>query len=99
MPNVMAIRELRDDNMSKQTTSLAGFDVALPIGVASRSRDLMFFIGKKILIFFVSNLTRRTDEQIEHFYKTVPTGGGLVVNCGNSHTSAPVKKHSDIKNA
>ena len=44
-PNVMAIRDQRHDNMSIQTTSLAGFDVA-PLGGASGSRDLMFFIGK-----------------------------------------------------
>ena len=31
---------------NKQSTSLVGFDVAPRIGVASRSRDLMFFIGK-----------------------------------------------------
>ena len=41
-PNVMAIRDQRHDNKSKQTTSLAGFDVAPPIGVASRSRDSVF---------------------------------------------------------
>ena len=44
--NVMAIRDRRHTNKSKQITSLAGFDVALPIGVASRSRDFMLFIGK-----------------------------------------------------
>ena len=45
-PNVMAICDQRHANKSKQTTSLAGFDVAPTIGVASRPRDLMFFIGK-----------------------------------------------------
>ena len=44
--NVMTIHDRRHANKSKQTKSLAGFDVAPPIGVASRSRDLMFFIGK-----------------------------------------------------
>ena len=44
--NVTAIRDRRHNNKSKQTKSLAGFDVAPPIGVASRSCDLMFFIGK-----------------------------------------------------
>ena len=44
--NVMAILDQHHYNKSKQTTSLAGFDVALLIGVASRSRDFMFFIGK-----------------------------------------------------
>ena len=28
---------------STQTAALGGFDIAPPIGVASRSRDLMFF--------------------------------------------------------
>ena len=45
-PNVMAIRDQRHDNKCKQTTSFAGFDVAPLIGVVSRSRDLVFFIGK-----------------------------------------------------
>ena len=40
--NVMAIRDQRHDNKSKQT-SQADTDVAQPIGVASWSRDLMFF--------------------------------------------------------
>ena len=31
----------------KQIKSLAGFDVAPPIGVASRSRDLMFSFGNE----------------------------------------------------
>ena len=44
--NVMAIRDRCHANKSKQTTSLAGFDVAPPIGVASRSHDVTFFIGK-----------------------------------------------------
>ena len=44
---VMAIRDRRHVNKSKQTTSLSGFDVAPPIGEASRSRDLMFFIGNE----------------------------------------------------
>ena len=44
--NVMAIGDRLHANKSKQTTSLAGFDVAPPEGVASRSRDLMFFTGK-----------------------------------------------------
>ena len=39
--NVMAIRDQRHVNKSKQTTSLVGFDVAPPIDVASRSRDLL----------------------------------------------------------
>ena len=43
-PNVMTIRDQRHDYKKKQTTSLAGFDVTPLIGVASRSRDLMFFI-------------------------------------------------------
>ena len=43
---VMAIRDRRDANKSKQSTSLDGFDVAPNMGVASRSRDLMFFMGK-----------------------------------------------------
>ena len=43
--NIMAIRDRRHANQSKQT-SLDGFNVAPPIGVASRPRDLMFFIGK-----------------------------------------------------
>ena len=42
----MAIRDQRHDNKRKQTMSLAGIDVDPPIGVVSRSRDLMFFIGK-----------------------------------------------------
>ena len=42
--NVMAIRDRRHANKSKRTTSLSGFDVAPPIGVASGSHDLMFFI-------------------------------------------------------
>ena len=41
--NVMTIRDRRKANKSKQTTSLAAFYVAPPIGVAYRSRDLMFF--------------------------------------------------------
>ena len=41
--NVMAIRDLRHANKSKQTASLAGFDIALSIGVASRSHDLHVF--------------------------------------------------------
>ena len=56
MLNVMAIHDQGHANKSKQTTSLVGFDVAPPIGAASRSRDLMFIIGKwrtprKILSF------------------------------------------------
>ena len=43
----MAIRVRRHTNKSKQTTSLDGFDVAPPIGVASRSRDLMFELGNE----------------------------------------------------
>ena len=39
----MAIRDRHHANKSKQTMSLDGFDVALPIGVAPRSCDLMFF--------------------------------------------------------
>ena len=46
-PNVMAIRDQRQDNKSKQKTSLAGFDVAPPIGVASRLRDLIFSLGNE----------------------------------------------------
>ena len=45
-PNVMAICDKRHDKKSKQTKSLAGVDVVSPIGVASRSGYLMFFIGK-----------------------------------------------------
>ena len=44
--NVMTIRDRCHTNKSKQTMSLAGLDVVPPIGVASRSRDLIFFIGK-----------------------------------------------------
>ena len=37
--NVMAIRDRRHANKSKQTMSLVGFDVDPPIGVASRPLD------------------------------------------------------------
>ena len=40
------------DHPRKQATSLAGFD-APPIDVASRSHDLMFFIGKITAQFHV----------------------------------------------
>ena len=40
--NAMTIRDRRHANKNKQITSLVGFDVARPIGVASRSRVLMF---------------------------------------------------------
>ena len=43
--NFMAIRDRSHAKKSKQTTSLVGFDVASPVGVASRSRDLMFSLG------------------------------------------------------
>ena len=46
-PNAMAIRDQRHDNKSKtKQRHWMGFDVTPPIDVASRSRDLMFFIGK-----------------------------------------------------
>ena len=40
--NTMTIRDRRHADKRKQTMSLAGFVVAPPIGVASRSGDLMF---------------------------------------------------------
>ena len=45
--NVMTIRDRRHANKSKQTMSVAGFDVGPPIGVVSRSRDLMFSLGNE----------------------------------------------------
>ena len=43
----MAIRDGRHASKSKQITSLVGFDVALPIGLASTSRDLVFHCEMK----------------------------------------------------
>ena len=40
--NVMAIRDQRHANKSKQTTSMVGFDVAPPMCVASISCDNVF---------------------------------------------------------
>ena len=41
---VMTIRDRRHANMSKQRTSLVGFNVSLSIGVFSRDHMTMFFI-------------------------------------------------------
>ena len=43
----MMICDRRHANKSKQTTSLAAFDIAPPIGVASRSCDLIFLLGNE----------------------------------------------------